>query len=208
MNAERRTRVGQPAWDVALLFPPQGEWTEAEYLALEGSAENRLIELVDGVIEVLPMPDPFHQRITRFMFRRLDDYAEETGSGEAFFAPLPVWLWANHLREPDLVFLRPRRIKSPRKPPRGADVVMEVVSPGKKNRERDLEIKREIYARARIREYWIIDPEERKILVLFLKGASYKTHGEFGPGDRAASKLLSGFEVDVDEVFAAGEKAS
>jgi len=82
---------------------------------------------------------------------------------------------------------------------------MEVVSPGQENRERDLRTKRREYARAKIGEYWIVDPEEKCIIVLTLVGKTYKVHGKFGPGETAVSKLLPGFAVRVEDVFAAGE---
>ena len=44
---------GEPPWDVALLYPLQGSWTEDDYLEL---GTNRLVEFSDGGIEVLPMP--------------------------------------------------------------------------------------------------------------------------------------------------------
>jgi hypothetical protein len=44
---------GDPAWPVALLFPLQGDWTEEDYLALD---TNRMVEFVDGCLEILPMP--------------------------------------------------------------------------------------------------------------------------------------------------------
>src|SRR5216684_646925 len=72
-------------------------------------------------------------------------------------------------------------------------------------RERDLVTKREEYARAGIGEYWIIDPEQQTITVLGLDGEQYRLHGEFALGQRAASAVLPGFEVDVATVFAAGE---
>ena len=81
---------------------------------------------------------------------------------------------------------------------------MEVVSPGKKSRERDLKVKREAYAKAKIPEYWVVDPEEQLITVFTLGARSYKIHGKVKPGDQATSKLLAGFQVDVSAVFAAG----
>ena len=80
---------GEPAWDLALLFPPQGEWTEEEYLGLR---TNRLVELVDGCLEVLPMPIPLHQFIVRYLFRLLDAYVTARLLGDVLFAPLPVRL--------------------------------------------------------------------------------------------------------------------
>lgn len=186
------------------MFPRQGEWTEDEYLELEDNAQNRLIELNDGRLEVLPRPDPYHQGIVRYLFRCADRHATSADLGEVFFAPLPIRLWANQLREPDLVFLKKDRLTHRRRPPDGADLVMEVVSKGKNNRQRDLTTKRRLYARARIGEYWIVDPEQQTITVLVLAGKTYKVHGKFGPGARATSKVLPGFAVEVDQVFAAG----
>ena len=75
----------------------------------------------------------------------------------------------------------------------GADLVMEIVSDGKRDRDRDLISKRAEYARAGIPEYWLIEPNERRITVLALQDGNYRIHGEFGPGSRATSAALPGF---------------
>jgi Uma2 family endonuclease len=195
---------GEPPWNVAFLYPPQGEWTEEDYLILDSSCENRMLELVDGFLEVLPMPDVYHQRIVGFLLSLMSEFVTSHGLGEVLHAPLPVRLWDRHMREPDLVYLRKGRIQNPRKPPQGADLAIEVVSPGEKNRERDLETKPVEYARAGIQEYWIVDPENESIIVLVLDGTAYREHGVFRAGSKASSVLLVGFEVDVAQVFAAG----
>jgi Uma2 family endonuclease len=196
------SRRGEPAWEVALLFPKQGEWTEAEYLALD---TNRLVELANGCLEVLPMPNVFHQLIVRFIFTRLQDYVMTHPHGVVLFAPLPVRLWAGQFREPDIVYLRPEHITNVHGQPDSADLVVEVVSEGSENRKRDLETKRAEYARAGIAEYWIVDPQERRITVLTLDAGTYREHGVFAPGQAATSVLLAGFSVPVADVFAAGE---
>lgn len=200
--SKARRRRGRPAWEIALLFPEQGQWTEEDYLALD---TNQLVELVDGCIEVLPVPPPLHQRLVRFLFRLLDAFVRAHAKGEVFFAPLPVQLWPKQMREPDVVYVRPGRITDPRRPPEGADLVMEVVSEGEENRERDLVTKRAEYAKAKIGEYWVVDPEEKTVRVLRLSGKRYRVHGTFGPGDQAASALLPGFSVDVSALLTAGE---
>jgi Uma2 family endonuclease len=201
-TGERISRFGEPAWEVAYLFPTQGNWTEAEYLAL---GTNRLVELCDGRLEVLPMPTMLHQLIAKFLYDALEAFVKGRLPGIVLFASLPVRLWPGRLREPDLIYLTPQRVRNVRGQPDGADLVMEVVSPGTENRERDLEIKRREYAQAGIAEYWIVDPEERRITVLALDGQTYRVHGEFGPGAQATSVLLAGFAVAVDDVFAAGQ---
>ncbi len=197
--------VDEPTWEIARLFPLQGHWTEAEYLALERNSGNWMIELANGRLEVLPMADMYHQDIVKFLLLLLDAFVTTRGIGRVYFAPMPVRLFAGTLREPDLAFLRSHRIKDKRKAPEGADLVMEVVSPGAEARERDFDAKREDYAKAKIPEYWIVDPEEKTITVLTLSGKSYQVHGVSKPGEHAASKLLKGFKVAVREVFAAGE---
>ena len=200
------TRNGkhQPTWDIAAFFPLQGEWTEEEYLDLD-SAGGRLIELNDGFLEILPMPDMLHQDIVRFLFLLLDSFVLERKIGRVYFAPMPVRLWKKQMREPDVVYLASHRIKDKRKPPEGADLAMEVVSPDPSDRKRDLKEKRRVYAKAKIPEYWIVDPTEKTITVLTLSGKTYKAHGVFKEGDEATSKLLKGFKVAVSDVFTAGE---
>ena len=187
-----------------MLFPVQGQWTEAEYLSLQKKT-NRLVELSDGFIEVLSMPTPFHQRIVRFLFRLLETWVISLGSGEVFFAPLPIRLWPGKFRDPDIVYLRPGRISDPHHQPQGADLAMEVVSEDDEDRQRDLETKRQEYAQAGIEEYWIVDPREHRIVVLTLEGPTYQVHGEFSRGATATSAILPGFAAPVDAVLAAGE---
>lgn len=197
------SRLGEPAWEVAYLFPTQGNWTEGDYLAFNGM--NWMIELSEGCLEVLPMPTIFHQLIVDFLHTLLKAFLAAHASGRALGAPLPVRLWPGTFREPDIVYLRPERMTKVHGQPDGADLVMEVVSEGSENRERDLETKRDEYARAGIAEYWIVDPKEQRITVLTLDGQTYREHGVFGPGETATSVLLPGFSVPVSDTFAAGQ---
>lgn len=194
----KRTR-GEPAWGIAELFPEQGGWDEDEYLCLPG---NRLVEFDRGFIEVLPMPTTFHQIIVFFLMRTLHEFAVAHGLGKVLGAPLRVRLWRGKFREPDLVFMLARHAgRIGEKFWRGADLVMEVVSGSAEDRRRDLINKRREYARARIPEYWIVDPEKQEITVLRLSGEKYAVHGKHGRGGKASSSLLKGFAVDVDSVF-------
>lgn len=196
------SREGEPTWEIAHLYPTQGNWTEAEYLALD---TNHLVELSDGYLELLPMPTVLHQLVVDFLHERLKAYLQTHEGGTVLFAPLPVKLSPGKFREPDIVYLSPTRTLDVRQYPDGADLVMEVVSGGEKSRERDLVTKRQEYASAGIGEYWIVDPETQRITVLTLVGGTYRVHGEFAVGRQATSVLLRGFAVSVDEVFASAQ---
>jgi len=122
--------------------------------------------------------------------------------GTGLFAGMPVRLREGKLREPDVLFMLAEHAdRMGNDYWDGADLVMEVVSEG--NRRHDLVTKRDEYARAGIPEYWIVDPEEETITVFVLRPRrkTYVEHGVFRKGERAASKLLPGFEVDVTETF-------
>ena len=188
-----------PPGMIALLFPEQGAWSEEEYLALDS---NRLVEFSGGSIEVLPMPTTSHQLMVTYLYRLLEAFVTANMLGTPLVAPLRVRLCPGKYREPDVVFLLARHAA------RmgelfwvGADLIMEVVSGAGKDRRRDLITKRREYARARIPEYWIVDPEEERIVVLRLVGKRYLEHGAFPRGTIATSHLLPGFTIDVTEAL-------
>ena len=191
---------GTPTWEMALDYPCQGDWTEAEYLSLD---TGRLIEFNDGVLEFLPMPKTSHARISRFISDLLRQYVDSRKIGEVLWAPCPIRVAPRKLREPDILYLSHQRIPQDDTPPVGADLVVEIISPGMESRRRDMETKRDEYAEAGIPEYWVVDPDNETITVLTLVGKRYELHHEFPAGTTAGSVLLAGFEVDVSATFAA-----
>lgn len=193
--------LGEPTWEVARLFPTQGEWSETDYLQL---ATNRLVEFADGVLEFPPMPTKNHQLILQFLYRTLYAFVSTAALGEVFIAPYRVRLWPGRFREPDLIFLATARAASAREQfTDDADWVMEVVSAD--DPQRDWIVKRAEYARARIPEYWIVDPHRGTVTVLVLPDGQqdYIIAGEYRSGERARSTVLAGFEVEVDAGFSA-----
>jgi Uma2 family endonuclease len=194
----------QPTWEIALLYPDQGNWREFDYLDLD---TNQLVELVDGNLEVLPVPTYGHQQIVWYLAERTREHIAPRGLGGVVFAPMPVRIRDRTFREPDVVFFPAEQGVRPEDNfLRGAGLVMEIVSPDDKSHKRDYEEKRSDYAQLRIPEYWIVDPQTERITVLALKGKNYRVHGEFSPGQAATSVLLPGFAVDVSAVFVAGKR--
>jgi Uma2 family endonuclease len=201
---QRWSNRGDPVWELAMMSPRQGDWTEEDYLAVEQYA---FVELVDGCLEFLPLPTPYHQLIAQFLARRLEAIVPSRYPGRVLQAPCPVRLWPARMREPDVFYVRPEQIPDLKRPPDGAELAVEIVSEGAANRQRDLVDKRADYARAGVREYWIVDPEAETIIVLALGKKRYRVHGEFKSGDTVTSALLEGFAVSVAAVFAAGKGA-
>jgi Uma2 family endonuclease len=198
LDYPHRSKRGEPVWELASFYPPQGFWTEEAYVWLN---TNRLVEYRDGMLEFLPMPSIEHQVIVGFLYNLLSQWAVRNG-GMAYLAPMPLATIPKSYREPDVMFvadaskvqLSDRRLDS-------ADLVIEVVSEGADNRKRDLVDKRKEYAKAGIPEYWIVDPEECKVHVLTLKGRKYAQQALVDFDAVAASTRLKGFEARIAEAF-------
>jgi Uma2 family endonuclease len=187
----------EPTWDVAQLFPSQGVWSEAEYLALD---TNHLVEFSQGYVEFLPMPTLTHQLIVLFLYEALKAHVSARRLGTILVAAYKVKLWEGKYREPDVIFVKEEHLsRLCEQFSLGADLVIEVVSD--QGRPRDLEIKRQEYAQAGIPEYWIVDPQLEQITVLALEGSTYAVHGEYPKGAEATSRLLPGFKVNVTEAL-------
>src|SRR5271155_499196 len=96
------TMPSGPTWEIAHLFPEQGQWSEEEYLGLD---TNRLVEFSKGVLEFPPMPTTSHQLIVAYLYGLLASFVKAHDLGMALLAALPVKLWRGKFREPDVVFM-------------------------------------------------------------------------------------------------------
>jgi Uma2 family endonuclease len=202
----KSSRRGEPVWQIAQLYPDQGDWRESEYLAL---TTNNLVEFKDGFVEFLPMPDMPHQFIAHYLYDLLRAFVVERGLGRVFMAPTRARIRPANVREPDVFYIANEHIvRIDKDCCNKVDLVMEVVrSATPDDRTRDLVDKRHDYAEAGIAEYWIIDPRDRKITVLRLEGGRYIEHSEAGEDGTARSALLDGLAVDARQVWAAARPA-
>lgn len=198
-RAESGPLEAEPTWEIARLFPPQGCWSEQEFFDLPN---NHFIEFSKGFLTFLPMPTIFHQLIMQFLFRQLVSFVETRGLGLIVTSGYKIRVGPDQYREPDILFIKTsHRVGIGKQYCKKVDLAMEIV--GEENRDHDLVTKREEYARAGIPEYWIVDPEQGTITVLRLKRKekTYVEHGVFHRGERASSRLLAGFSVDVTEAL-------
>jgi Uma2 family endonuclease len=186
------------AVQVAELYPPVGQWTEADYLALPQT--NRHVELSEGELFMPPHPTNTHQRVVLELAIALHRFVTEHDLGIVRVAPLPVRLWPGKIREPDIFFLahahQDRIGEQVFGPP---DLIMEVISPGTRYTDRMEKLFE--YVRAGVREYWIVDPDAGTIEVFVLHGDVYELDARWGEEQTAHSVLLAGFQVAVNDVI-------
>lgn len=164
-------------------------------------SETNRYELLEGELFMIPSPNWLHQTILKKIFTLLDKYVTDHRLGEVRFAPLDVILAQEVVVQPDILFIskeRPDIIE--KQGVQGApDLVIEIASPSTRNRDRTL--KKTLYARHGVKEYWIVDPEEKTIEVFTLGKKGYKSARTYKESGTLKSPLLEELEINLSEVF-------
>lgn len=157
-------------------------------------------ELIAGELYMAPSPRPLHQIVSARLMRALDRATRGPESGLLLHAPMDVHLPGGDIVQPDLLYIAPGNLSIVRDWIRGVpDLLIEIVSSG--HAERDRIVKRGLYARNGVPEYWIVDPEEQTIEVLRLSRSAYVPAGYFGVGSTLVSAVLPALSLPVAEVF-------
>lgn len=147
--------------DESPLTPPSGlgQYRAADYFSLPDEPR---CELLNGRFYVTPSPFPAHQLISAILTHGFYEIARRTG-GRVFAAPLDVRLAEHSVVQPDLTYLPPERLdRIGGKFLFGApDLVVEILSLSTARRDRGEKLA--LYAKAGVREYWLVDPVVRQI---------------------------------------------
>jgi Uma2 family endonuclease len=178
-----------------------------EYLSYDDGTDNRY-ELLNGELIELPPESGENNSILMFVCLQL---VPLVGYRRVRWGlELEVWGEPKN-RYPDLTIIREEHIQQLRsrntirlsmEPPL---LVIEAVSPGDTNRERDYVAKRKQYQERSIPEYWLIDRVQQTITVLELLGGFYQELGVFSGSDLIQSSVISGLSLVAEEVLTAGE---
>lgn len=185
-------------------MPPQAHKTKLTYEDFALFPEDgKRHELIDGEHFVTPSPATRHQRISRNLMHFLDTHLRRTNAGEVLAAPMDVVLSNVDIVEPDiLVILAARASIITAKNIQGApDLVVEIIS--ESTRKTDILIKRRLYERHGVPEYWIVDPELEAVDVYRLADGKFIRSAELSleAGHSIETPLLPGFQLRLSEIF-------
>ena len=193
---QKETTVVERSWP-----PEQGEWTYEDWLKLPDDGYRD--EVIDGVLYTSPPPLIRHQRSSIRIVDTFLAFLKLHPLGEVLYAPVGVRLPNQPIPlQPGLVFVRVERltIVGENYIEGVPDLIVEILSPS--NWLYDRREKMRVYQEAGVPEYWIVDPRAQTIEVYVLEQGVYQLAGQYGRGAVAASRLLPGFEVPVEAIFA------
>ena len=178
--------------------------TYADFLSFPDDGKRH--ELIDGVHYVTPSPNLGHQELVGRLFLAIANFlATRRHLGRVFVAPLDVVMSDHDVVEPDLLFVAgdQREILTEANVQGAPALVVEILSPG--TRRRDEGIKRRLFDRKGVREYWLVDPKGRRISVYRrAKDGSFPAVATLDAAarDALATPLLPGFCLSVSDLFA------
>lgn len=146
-----------------------GEFNIEDYYALP---DDTRVELIDGVFYDMVAPSGLHQELAGEIYRQIANFIiDRKGKCKAFISPIDVQLDCDNktMVQPDVIILCNESKNINRCIYGAPDYVLEVVS--KSTRKKDYTKKLQKYKNAGVREYWILDPFKRILLVYnFEKG--------------------------------------
>ena len=161
-------------------------------------------ELIDGEHYVTPSPSTKHQRISGNLHLLIGNWLEDHPVGRVFYAPYDVVFSDFDVVEPDLLYLsneRAAQVITPLHAKGVPELVIEIASKG--TRKRDETIKRRLYERKGVSEYWVIDPEIDVIRVYRRDDGQFARPFELSreTGDVLTTPLLPGLDLPLARVF-------
>lgn len=169
--------------------------------------ENERIEIINGEAVMMAPPSRVHQKISGEIFRQLANYLEGKKC-EAYPAPFGVRLFeqagdtpedVDTMVEPDISVVCDRSKLDEHGCKGAPDLVVEILSPS--SLRHDQLVKLGLYQSAGVREYWIVNPEDKTIRVMLLNSGILQPHEVYTQSDIARVNVLEGCFIDLSKVF-------
>jgi Uma2 family endonuclease len=187
----------------------RNEYVKYRYKDYMNWSEAERWEIIDGVpYSMSPAPSRKHQKISGELFASMHNYLRGK-SCEVYSAPFDVRLNINDEEDEDITnVVQPDisvicdSMKLDDKGCKGSpDLIMEIVSPS--TLKRDLKEKFYLYERAGVREYWIVYPEEKTIVLYRLnESLKYGRPEVYSEEDKIKVGIFESLEINLNEIFA------
>ncbi len=161
-------------------------------------------ELIDGEHYVTASPNTKHQVVSGNLYWLLRTYLEQHPIGRIYYAPFDVLFSKFDVVEPDLLYVSKERaadVLTTQHVKGSPDLIIEIGSPS--TRQRDETIKRRLYERTAVTEYWVVDPDLDVVRVYRREGDRFGRPVELAceSGDVLTTPLFSGLNLQLADIF-------
>lgn len=179
-------------------------WTVRE-LELLPQNEGTYYEVIEGELFVTRTPHRRHQQVGGKIFQELNIWSQVSGLGEAIPSPGIIFSEADSVI-PDVVWVSKERLAAIEDEAghltAAPELVVEVLSPGTQNIERDKKTKLKLYSATGVQEYWIVDRFSQQVEVYRSTAGKLTLVVTLSENEVLTSPLLPGFECPVSRFFA------
>jgi Uma2 family endonuclease len=166
--------------------------------------DGRRYEIVDGELYVSKQPHWQHQYVCGRVFALLDSWSSQAKTGMANLAPGLIFGDEDDVA-PDVIWISQKRLASALqadgKLHMAPELVVEVLSPGTTNQQRDRETKLKLYSRRGVQEYWVINWQDQLLEIYRREEGLLALDKTLYGTDVLQSPLLPGFACKVDQLF-------
>jgi Uma2 family endonuclease len=181
-------------------------YTTRDLELLPDRLDDTRYEIIDGDLYVSKQPSWHHQRVSGRIWAALDGWSEQTGIGEAVGAPGLIFSPEDNVA-PDVVWVSQTRLQG-RLDAAGhlhiaPELVVEVLSPGLANEQRDRETKLKLYSRQGVLEYWVVDWLSRTVQIYRHSQGVLELVATLSGEDALTSPLLPGFRCALSGIWSA-----
>jgi hypothetical protein len=147
--------------------------------------ESIMCEVIHNGLRVNTAPGFLNQVTSKHLLKAFSRFEDVYDSGISVAAPVDVYINDTSVLQPDIIFIAKERLDIIKKGRvKGVpDLVVEIVSPG--TRKHDTAIKKDIYEKAGVKEYFIVNPETKQVMAYWLR------HKKFVKQPNAKAKLNS-----------------
>jgi Uma2 family endonuclease len=170
--------------------------------------EGTRYEIIDGDLFVSKQPSLEHQYVSLVIVSALHIWSQTSGLGRAYPTPGLVFDDDDDV-VPDVIWISHERLRTGRDQAGhitiAPDLAIEVVSPGTRNERRDREVKLKLYSRRGVREYWIVDWQQRLVQVYRRDELMLRLTATLWTADTLTSPMLPGFALPVADLWEPAE---
>ena len=178
----------------------QKRFTYSDYAAMD---DDKRYELIDGKLIMSPAPSSPHQDVILELSGLLNNFIKKNKIGKVKIAPYDVILDEINTVQPDIFVIKKEYLSKNKKNAFYGvpDLVIEIISPNSVIRDRYM--KKELYEKHGVQEYWLIDTDKKSVEVFNNTGTKFDLFSVTVEKGKIESRIFPELEIIIEDIFLA-----